>query len=300
LNRIQFNKLNVVGNALEYLVDITLIIGESSIDEIIDSLKKPVTIKSQDIEKFLSKIDQRPKGIVNSEARRKNIEDSFKERKIDLYKLSLDEFVNKTNHLNEIDLAKMIDILWIEKAVYANRNHKITQLYNEKRLKTQGMKIDDLVDVSIANKINDHDLDLLLETFWKEQVIDHAKIIDFSHSLKNKKWEEIISRSDRRRKILDHLTRKTLQFYDPLKIKLIGSIASKTEGYVGSDLEALCREAGMFALREGSSYIKEKHLEDAIKKVHPTMNERVREFYEKVQQRFKGGLPAQMQLPEYQ
>jgi transitional endoplasmic reticulum ATPase len=300
LNRIQFNKLNILGNALEYLVDITLIFSESSIDEIIDSLKKPIVIESHNVEKYLSKIDHIAKIIVTSEARRKIIEDSLRERKIDLYDLSIDEFVNKTNNLNEIDLVKMIDILWIEKVVYENRNHKIKQLYDEKRLKNQGMNISDLADISIANKISDHDLDLLLETFWKEQIIDHTKIIDFNASLKNKKWEELIVRSVRRRKILEHLTRKKLEFYDPQKKNLIKSIASKTEGYVGSDLEALCREAGMFALREGTSYIREKHFEDAIIKVHPTMNERVREYYAKIQHGFKGGLPTQMQLPEYQ
>jgi len=300
LNRIQFNKLNIVGNALEYLIDITLIFDESSIDEIIDLLKKPVIIGSHDIENYLSKIDHRAKIIVNLEARRKIIEDSLKERKIDLYNYSVDEFVNKSINLSEIELEKMIDILWIERIVNENRIQKIKQLYDEKRLKSQGMKIQDLANISIINKINDYDLDLLLETFWKEQIIDHAKIIDFGDSLKNKKWEELITRSVRRRKILDHLTRMKIEFNDPPKKNLIGSIASKTEGYVGSDLEALCREAGMFALREESSCIKEKHFEDAIKKVHPTMNEHVRDYYKKIQQHFKGGLPQQVQPPEYQ
>jgi SpoVK/Ycf46/Vps4 family AAA+-type ATPase len=300
LNRIQFNKLNIVGDALEYLIDITLIFDESSIDEIIDLLKKPVIIGRREIEDHLSKVDHRVKVIVTPEARRKIIEDSLKERKIDFNNYSIDEFVNKGINLSDIDLEKMIDILWIERIVHENRIQKIKQLYYEKRLKTQGMKIQDLANISIINKINDHDLDLLLETFWTEQIIDHTKILDLGDSLKNKKWEELIPRSVRRRQILDYFTRKKIEFNDPPKKNLIKSIASKTEGYVGSDLETICREAGMFALREESSNIKEKHFEDAINKVHPTMNDNVRDYYQKIQQHFKGGLPKQVQPPEYQ
>ena len=73
-----------------------------------------------------------------------------------------------------------------------------------------------------------------------------------------------------------------------------------TEGFVGSDLEALCREAGMLALREGSSSVTKQHFDEAQKKVHPTMNENLRQYYDKIQQHFKGGLPKQVQPPEYQ
>jgi transitional endoplasmic reticulum ATPase len=73
-----------------------------------------------------------------------------------------------------------------------------------------------------------------------------------------------------------------------------------TEGFVGSDLEALCREAGMLALRENMTLITLQHFEEAEKKVHPTMNNNLREYYQKIQQHFKGGLPKQVQPPEYQ
>jgi transitional endoplasmic reticulum ATPase len=35
-------------------------------------------------------------------------------------------------------------------------------------------------------------------------------------------------------------------------------------------------------------------------KVHPTMNENLREYYSRIQQHFKGGLPQKVQPPEYQ
>ena len=65
-------------------------------------------------------------------------------------------------------------------------------------------------------------------------------------------------------------------------------------------LKSLCREAGMLALREGVSTVTQRHFEAAQKKVHPTMNENLRQYYEKIQQHFKGGLPKQVQPPEYQ
>jgi len=73
-----------------------------------------------------------------------------------------------------------------------------------------------------------------------------------------------------------------------------------TEGFVGSDLESLCREAGMLALREGTEVVAKRHFEAAQKKVHPTMNDNLRQYYDKIQQHFKGGLPKQVQPPEYQ
>jgi transitional endoplasmic reticulum ATPase len=69
---------------------------------------------------------------------------------------------------------------------------------------------------------------------------------------------------------------------------------------VGSDLEALCREAGMLALREGVTIVSRRHFDAAQMKVHPTMNENLRQYYDKIQQHFKGGLPQKVQPPEYQ
>jgi transitional endoplasmic reticulum ATPase len=81
---------------------------------------------------------------------------------------------------------------------------------------------------------------------------------------------------------------------------MVNTIAKETEGYVGSDLEALCREAGMLAFREKAASVTMEHFERAKDKIHPTMNERLREYYKRIRDHFKGGLPAQVQPPEYQ
>jgi transitional endoplasmic reticulum ATPase len=104
----------------------------------------------------------------------------------------------------------------------------------------------------------------------------------------------------RRRRIIDLMQEKHLSCLDPARDSLAATLAGSTEGFVGSDLESLCREAGMLALREGVTTVTLRHFEEAQKKVHPMMNERLRDYYSRIQQHFKGGLPRQVQPPEYQ
>ena len=104
----------------------------------------------------------------------------------------------------------------------------------------------------------------------------------------------------RRKRFIELLNEKHLVFADPAREKLATTLSEITEGFVGSDLESICREAGMLALREDATIVTRLHFEEAQKKVHPMMNERLREYYKNIQQHFKGGLPKQVQPPEYQ
>jgi len=104
----------------------------------------------------------------------------------------------------------------------------------------------------------------------------------------------------RRKRLVEMMIEKNLTFSDPGREKIASGLADMTEGFVGSDLESLCREAGMLALRGKAGSVTMGHFEEAIRKVHPTMNDNLREYYGKIQQHFKGGLPKQVQPPEYQ
>ncbi len=108
------------------------------------------------------------------------------------------------------------------------------------------------------------------------------------------------TRASRRRVLSETLARKSLALADPAREALVGTIAQKTAGYVGADLETLCREAGMLAMRQGSAMVTSGHFEQALGKVHPTMNKNLLESYQRIQQHFKGGLPKDVQPPEYQ
>jgi transitional endoplasmic reticulum ATPase len=68
----------------------------------------------------------------------------------------------------------------------------------------------------------------------------------------------------------------------PLKGLSIEDLARKTEGYSGADIEALCREAAMTALREDTNAleISERHFEKAFDEVKPSVSQAQAKSYE--------------------
>ncbi len=68
----------------------------------------------------------------------------------------------------------------------------------------------------------------------------------------------------------------------------IDELAEKTEGYVGSDLEALCREAAMLALRKDINVkqVSSVHFEEAMAKVKPSVTKADIERYKKVEENY--------------
>ena len=74
----------------------------------------------------------------------------------------------------------------------------------------------------------------------------------------------------------------------------IETLADMTEGYVGADVESVCREAVMLALRSDfeTNTVTMAYFEEALKKVRPTISENMVEYYEKMQDLFKGGIQS--------
>lgn len=75
----------------------------------------------------------------------------------------------------------------------------------------------------------------------------------------------------------------------------ISELAAMTEGYVGADIEAVCREAVMLALREDfeTESVKNAHFLAAMEKVKPTITEDMATFYNKMQEKLKGNTHKQ-------
>jgi transitional endoplasmic reticulum ATPase len=69
-------------------------------------------------------------------------------------------------------------------------------------------------------------------------------------------------------------------------------LAELTESFVGSDLESLCREAVMLALREDpeASEVEMRHYREALKRVRPSFEENMVRYYERINERFRGGV----------
>ncbi|MFA5313417.1 MAG: CDC48 family AAA ATPase [Methanomassiliicoccales archaeon] len=70
----------------------------------------------------------------------------------------------------------------------------------------------------------------------------------------------------------------------PLNDVSLEALAAKTEGYVGADLENLCREAAMVALRadKNANKVENKHFEEALKVIKPSVNKDVMKQYENI------------------
>jgi transitional endoplasmic reticulum ATPase len=74
-------------------------------------------------------------------------------------------------------------------------------------------------------------------------------------------------------------------------------LAERSEGFVGSDLESISREAAIEALREAddAEEVEMKHFRQAMESVRPTITDEIREYYEQMQEEFKGGSSPQRQ-----
>jgi len=77
----------------------------------------------------------------------------------------------------------------------------------------------------------------------------------------------------------------------------IQELAEKTEGYVGSDIEGMCREAAMLALRKNleAKNVTSENFEDAMAKVKPSVTRADIEKYKKVEENYLRGAKAALE-----
>jgi transitional endoplasmic reticulum ATPase len=75
----------------------------------------------------------------------------------------------------------------------------------------------------------------------------------------------------------------------PLKGVKLEKLAEQTEGYSGADIEALSREAALFALRENvkAKEVTMKHFEQALKKIKPSITDDMFKKYQKAVENLK-------------
>jgi len=83
----------------------------------------------------------------------------------------------------------------------------------------------------------------------------------------------------------------------------MSNLIDQTESYVGADIESVCREAAIFALREDmkAKTIKAKHFELALAKVRPSATKDVEEAYADLEKTFRAarGKEMKQEKPSY-
>jgi len=80
------------------------------------------------------------------------------------------------------------------------------------------------------------------------------------------------------------------------KDRFLYYLSEQTEGYVGADIEAICREAAIFALQEdmGAKKVLLKHFSLSLNKVRPSVTKEIEKSYEEISETFSTARAKQM------
>jgi len=83
----------------------------------------------------------------------------------------------------------------------------------------------------------------------------------------------------------------------------LDDLAKKSEGYVGADIEGVCREAAIIALRADmrAKEVSMKHFDEALKKVRPSAPKDIEQAYADIEDKFRAARAREMQFdkPSY-
>jgi len=109
--------------------------------------------------------------------------------------------------------------------------------------------------------------------------------------------ERITGKEDKRKEIVkDYNKMSDTQ-------KMLYFLTTRTEGYVGADIEAVCREAAILALRDdiNAKAVTLKNFEEALEKVGPSSTKDVEKAYEELGKQFSAAKGKQMkeEMPNY-
>jgi len=94
----------------------------------------------------------------------------------------------------------------------------------------------------------------------------------------------------------DHASlRKILKIHSkgmPLGKFDLDSLADRMQNFTGADVEAVCREAALIAMRAEKKSVAKKHFEEAISRVRPTITPDMIEYYNKLEGLLTSGLES--------
>jgi transitional endoplasmic reticulum ATPase len=72
----------------------------------------------------------------------------------------------------------------------------------------------------------------------------------------------------------------------------LNSLVDRMDGFTGADVESVCREAALIAMRADRKSVAKKHFEEAIGRVRPTITPAMLEYYTKLEGELTSGLKS--------
>jgi len=84
----------------------------------------------------------------------------------------------------------------------------------------------------------------------------------------------------------------------PLGKFKLADIASQMINYTGADVEAVCREAALIAMRAERKTVSKKHFEQAIERVRPTVTDEMMQYYGRMESMLVSGLESVRRSPD--
>jgi transitional endoplasmic reticulum ATPase len=70
------------------------------------------------------------------------------------------------------------------------------------------------------------------------------------------------------------------------------------DNYTGADVEALCREAALIAMRAERKTVSKKHFQEAIGRVRPTVTDEMMQYYDRMESMLTSGLTSVRRRPD--
>ena len=84
----------------------------------------------------------------------------------------------------------------------------------------------------------------------------------------------------------------------PLGRFKLDDLVTKLQNYTGADIEAICREAALIAMRAERKTVSKKHFEEAIGRVRPTVTDEMMQYYGRMESMLTSGLESVRRHPD--
>ncbi|HJM23424.1 MAG TPA: AAA family ATPase, partial [Candidatus Thalassarchaeum sp.] len=84
----------------------------------------------------------------------------------------------------------------------------------------------------------------------------------------------------------------------PLGRFKLDDLAASMHNYTGADIEAICREAALIAMRAERKTVSKKHFQEAIGRVRPTVTDEMMQYYGRMESMLTSGLESVRRRPD--